>query len=53
MRKRGEKLLKRIVAVALAGVMAPAALAEERVCRGTIQRVALILTRTHHACTIG
>jgi hypothetical protein len=36
MRKRGEKLLKRIVAVALAGVMAPAALAEERVCRGTI-----------------
>ena len=41
MRKRGEKLLKRITAVALAGVlalgvMAPAALAEERVCRGTI-----------------
>ena len=40
MRKRGEKLLKRITAVALAGVlalgvMAPAALAEERVCRGT------------------
>jgi hypothetical protein len=39
--KEGEKLLKRIIAVAFAGLlalvmMAPAALAEERVCRGTI-----------------
>jgi hypothetical protein len=41
--KRGVVLLKRIVAVAFVGllalaVMAPAALAEERVCRGTIGR---------------
>jgi hypothetical protein len=39
--KEGEKLLKRIIAAAFAGLLAlvmlaPAALAEERVCRGTI-----------------